>query len=321
MFILLYGPDTFRSRKRLKEMRREFIAKRDPSALNVVGFDVAKNNHEEVWADILAVPFLAEKRLIIIENLLSEKVKSALDNWLIFLKNNQTCNNVLIFWEGEIDKKPHSLFEFLKDQPYSQSFEILEGEKITSWLKREAKTLDADIDPLACQSLVKQADGDLWRLNNELARVVAFTKAKGKRIVSQSEVNVFLGKELDENVFHFVEALVNQRAAEAAKLLADLFSGGLTETEILGALNWQIKNLLVIKNYFELNKGGDAQTAAKQLDIHPFVLKKSTPLLSRFSFNKLKEIYQALLNFDIKIKTSQGSPALLLDLLIAKISA
>jgi DNA polymerase III delta subunit len=58
---------------------------------------------------------------------------------------------------------------------------------------------------------------------------------------------------------------------------------------------------------------------AKTLGLHPFVVKKTLPLVRRYPLEKLKDIYEQLLQIDIKTKTGQGSQSELLDLFVGKI--
>ena len=51
---------------------------------------------------------------------------------------------------------------------------------------------------------------------------------------------------------------------------------------------------------------------------HPFVAKKTLAQTKNFKTDGLKNIYQQLLNIDLKLKTSQVDPQVLFDLLIVK---
>ncbi len=77
MVIFLYGKDIFRSREHLKKMTAKFRADRDPQGYNVVRLDAsAESESSRIMNEMLASPFLAERRLAVIESLLSSKHKS-----------------------------------------------------------------------------------------------------------------------------------------------------------------------------------------------------------------------------------------------------
>ena len=73
MIIYIYGEDTFRSRNYLKQQVERFKKERDPQGMNVVVLDGQKVESRRLWNEITAAPFLAEKRLVIVQNILSSK--------------------------------------------------------------------------------------------------------------------------------------------------------------------------------------------------------------------------------------------------------
>ena len=73
MIIYIYGEDTFRSRNYLTQQIERFKKERDPQNLNVVFLDGQKVESSRLWNEIMAMPFLAEKRLVVIHNILSSK--------------------------------------------------------------------------------------------------------------------------------------------------------------------------------------------------------------------------------------------------------
>ena len=74
--MFLYGPDTFRSRRKLKEIKQKFIADVDKSGLNIEQLDGENLDLVNFEKAITSPPFLAKKRLVIIENVISKNGKS-----------------------------------------------------------------------------------------------------------------------------------------------------------------------------------------------------------------------------------------------------
>ncbi len=320
MIVLLHGSDTFRSRKYLKEMVEEFKAKRDPSGLNVACFDAEKAEAGEILEALVASPFLAEKRLVAVECLSASRQKDLWDCLLEMIKKKEIpASTVAIFWESEIKKNSHSLFGVLAKQDFSQKFDLLVGEKLGQWIKQELKRRNFKIEKSALAALVNYPWSDLWQLDNELEKIVAYLSKKEEKEIALKDLSPFLGHPADENIFHFVDALVGRRAKEAIKLLHDQWDSGETEFRIFNFLIGQISNLLIIKDYFTLNPGANSYQAAQVLGLHPFVVKKSLAVLPGFSFARLKEIHGQLLEIDIQTKTGGGELKNLLEMLVARI--
>ena len=62
----------------MKKMVEKFKSDRDPQGLNTVSLDCQKEEEGKIWEQILTTPFLAEKRMVVLENLLLSKNKELL---------------------------------------------------------------------------------------------------------------------------------------------------------------------------------------------------------------------------------------------------
>jgi hypothetical protein len=86
MIIFLYGADSYRARQRLRFYRDGFKKKYDPSGLNVVRLDGEKLAMENFRKAVGSAGFLAKKRFITIENLISrnknKKIQSDIVEYL-----------------------------------------------------------------------------------------------------------------------------------------------------------------------------------------------------------------------------------------------
>ena len=76
----------------------------------------------------------------------------------------------------------------------------------------------------------------------------------------------------------------------------------------------QFRLLLLVKE--AQTKNIPMPVLAKQTGIHPFVLKKCNPQATNFSFEKLKKVYNSLLEMDRRMKTSKTNIKVLFDLLV-----
>ncbi|MBU1148721.1 hypothetical protein KKI23_01385, partial [Patescibacteria group bacterium] len=82
MVIYLHGDDSYRSLQRLKTLKEGFIKKFDKSSLNVVILDKDKLEFADWQKAVAASGFLAQKRLIVIKNLITNK------------KNKEVCQEI-----------------------------------------------------------------------------------------------------------------------------------------------------------------------------------------------------------------------------------
>ena len=100
---LFYGEDSFSSNAKLKLWKEEFIKKHGENCLETIE---GKNlNPQEFTTNIEALPFLSEKRLIIVKDFLS--LKKAENQKKVAENLEKTANSsIIVFLENKaIDKK------------------------------------------------------------------------------------------------------------------------------------------------------------------------------------------------------------------------
>jgi DNA polymerase-3 subunit delta len=319
MIIYLYGADTFRSRQKLKIFIEKFKKEVDASGINIDKFE-AKNLTPEVFSKtIKASPFLANKRMIVIEDCATltkaSPLLTAIDQEL---KNLADRKIIVIFWDGEISvvASKYPLIIKLKKEKLAQSFSLLTAIETKKWASQQLASLGAKIDQVVLNELCDRVGNDLWRLNTEIQKLSAM--ARGKNITTEM-VELLTSSSLEESTFALTDALSNKQTARALKLLEQQLKDGVSATEILGIITWQFRNLLLIKTFIEENGTGyPPQRIATQLNLHPFVVKKIIAQSSRFELERLKETYRRLAKTDFALKTSQADAFALLDLLIVK---
>ena len=142
MNIFLHGSDTFRSRQQLKKMVEKFKVDRDPQGLNVAILDCAVEELGKVLEQVLASPFLAEKRMVVLENLLTATGKKDLQTEIFerVKAGKISEDTILLFWEGggkpktDVAKK---FYKLLAQEKFAQEFGELKGIQLGGWIKQE----------------------------------------------------------------------------------------------------------------------------------------------------------------------------------------
>lgn len=320
MVIYIYGEDSYRSRQYLSDQITKFKTARDPQGYNVAIFDAQKVEPGKILSEILSAPFLAEKRLIVVENILSISDKDFLGLMIERIKEkNIPESNIVIFWQSEKlskVKEAKELETILKKEKYAQEFDVLVGSALSAWISAEVKKRNGKISNQAVNYLAQNTAGDIWFITSLLDQLVAYTSGEE---ISLSQVNLFLDEKVDDNAFNMVDAVVSGNKKQAYKLLQEQRRMGEDNFKIFGLIVWQFRTLLAARSLFEVSESMSSDTMAKELGIHPFVLKKSLSLVKRYNKKQLSDIYAQLLDLDFKAKTGQSDLGLGLDLLIQKI--
>lgn len=321
MILFLYGADTLRSRRYLEQSIVKFKKERDPQGYNVATVDGKVSPLGKIVAEMFAGPFLAEKRMVIIEDVLSSKDKDLLANLIALVQDKKIPeNNIVIFWQGEAlskVKEAEELDTLLTKEKYAREFSLLTGAKLSEWIAAEVVLRGGSITPDGISSLSVNAGGDMWLLSSVLDQLIAYTAAA--RPISLADVQIFLSEKVDDNIFNMVDAIVGGNHKTAFRLLTEQRRLGEEDGKLFGLILWQFKILLQIADLLEREGQATSDIVAKKLGIHPYVAKKNFAVAKRYSLAKLETIYERLLAIDIKTKTGQAEQGMLIDLFVAAV--
>jgi DNA polymerase-3 subunit delta len=320
MVIFLYGPDTYRSKQKLQELKQKFIQKKDKQGLNVISLDAGDLNVDLFRRTVLSAGLFTTKRLIIIENLFEQKGKKDLIteiiNYLKRIKKDE--DNVIIFWDKEIIESNLSvelkeIFDLLSKEKYCQEFILLENNELIYWIQKEVMKRGGKIQPEAAHFLAYEVGSDLWRLSNEIDKLIA-----NSQIITIKDIKSLIHSRAEENIWWLVDAIGEKNKKKALKLLGNQIASGISWGELFGLIVRQYRILLQVKEYVSLQKKINHFQLAQKLNLHPFAAKKALEQAKNYSLDELKQIYQQFLEIDTKIKTTPIEPEVLLDLLITK---
>lgn len=319
MILFVYGPDTFRSKEKLKEIIAQFREKRDNVGMNVVKLPGEKLEFSKLRQESMTQGFLAEKKMIVIEQLLEHGSQDVHEEVHAFLKDHDSEDNVLVFFEtGFVPKKTKKdaatkkLFDLLKKQKFSFPFPELSPHEITGWVKTRVAALGSTIEPAALKEIGTRVGANLWRMAQELHKLSAL---KHNEAITHEDVATHVDGILEERIFALTDAIAQQNTAQSLLLLSQEKERGAHEMYLLTMIVRQFRIILQIADALSEGITSPAKIA-KQLGLHPFVVKKTLPLVQKYNAKQLKEIYARLLNIDRALKSSHPNPHMLLDLLI-----
>lgn len=313
MIIFLYGEDTYRAREKLKEIV-ERCKKIHKSGLNLKYLDFSSKESGDLSDfknGIYQTSMFKEKKLAVIFNPFSNA-----DFKEMFLKEAKSfaSNDLILLYQEEKINKNNSLFNFLKKNAKCQEFNALTGQKLKNWVKKELEKHQAGIDAFALDKLIEYTGNDLWRLNNEIMKLVSF---KNRKEIKKEDVELLVRSRIETDIFKTIDAIASKNKKEALDLLHKHLEKGDSPLYLLSMINFQFRNLLAVKDLME--KRNPYNIILKKSKLHPFVVKKSYFQSQKFDLLDLKKIYQMIFQADLDIKTGRTEPKTALDLLITRI--
>lgn len=317
MLYFLYGPDTYRSRQKLNEIveRYKNIHK---SGLNFSTLDDHELDFDEFKNRAQAVSMFQEKKLIVLKRPFSNKnFLQKFEEYLSKSRLTQDKDVIVVVWEEEIDDSRASAPKLLKKIARSQEFKLLDNQGLRRWLWQEAAKRGLKLNVQAAEKLLLHTGSDLWRLANELGKLASF---KPNRQITVEDIDALVEPMIHADIFKTIDAIAEKNKKLALKLISKHLSLGEDELYILAMIEYQFRNLLKVADRTDrTNKTDRVDHLAKELGMHPFVVKKSLEQAKKFSIDELKKIYEKLFDLDLQIKTGKIEPRLGLELFVASI--
>lgn len=320
MIILVYGDDSFRVQEKVTELRAAFTKKFDPTGINLSVFPDAKTGKmdpAEVIRSAMSFPFLAERRMVIARDLIASTKKE--NDWADNLDKIPAAT-IFIMWETlepkALEKKP--LFKKLKDlaEAHFYPFPKLEGSALSKWTAGRVVERGGTIAPEALRALIERAGEDLWQLDGEIQKLIAY--ADGEQITKEM-VDKLVRTSFDSNIFALMDAVSSHRAAQVLQLLEEERASGAADGYIFSMLLRQVRILLSVRLCLDENPRANSSDIATALDLHPFVAGKALQQARGVSTNKLRLVHDLLYTFDVGMKTGKYSDKISVDLAVVKL--
>ena len=329
MLYILHGEDDFSITQFLGELKRGLG---DPSMLatNTSTFDGQKLTLDELRGVCETVPFLAEKRLVIIQGLLGrfearggarrpkkEGNRGGAEGAKAFAEamSHIPESTVVVLTDGRI-KGTNPLLKLLMSQGEVRAFALLREAKLRQWIEKEVAAQGAAISPQAAELLAKLVGGNLWVMSGEITKLTLFTS--GRRIEAE-DINKVVSSAQEANVFVMVDAILDFKAGVAERLLEQLMGKGASSAYLLTMLTRQVRLVVQAKELRRQHKS-DIEIQSR-LGLAPFPLRKTLEQAQRYPLERLKQLYNKLLQTDLYIKRGKFEGGLALNLLVAELCA
>lgn len=313
MIYFLFGKDTYRLRQKMNGIIEEYKkVHKNGLSLKLVDLSKKEDNICDLRNDMRQASMFKEKKMVVIGNafLDNDIEKKVLDE----IKNiNNSDDLFLFFQEGEV-KKSYPLFKFLDRNGKCQNFQELSGIKLKNWAENQITKYGGKISQFALSKLLLYAGNDLWRLDNEIKKLVSF---KNKGQIGIEDIDLLVRSKIETDIFKTIDAISQKDKKTALSLLHKHLDKGDSPLYLLSMVNYQFRNLVAIKDL--VKKGVPYSMIAKRSGLHPYVVRKNSYPLERFSMDELKKIYQKIFQADLDIKTGKTDPEVALDLLISEI--
>lgn len=270
---------------------------------------------KEFSTNLQALPFLSEKRLIILKDFLSrgkaEEQKEIAD---IIKETPDFC--IVLFVENESPDKRTSLYKQLQKIATVEEFPPMEPSKVTKWILEETAIRKGQISQADANFLAIHVGSNLWQLSNEIDKLIS--AAGGQRNepsspetqsqpapnqITRQLIEALVPASISSSIFKLTDAIGAKDLKGSLKIFKTLVDSGEDTMMIFYMIVRQFRLLIQVRYLSDKRESSDS--IARTMKIHLFVALTTSKQCKNFTPAKLKQIYTDLLEVDTRFKTGK----------------
>lgn len=329
--IFLYGTDEYAIAQEIQNWIRE-MGPSSTADMNITRLDGQNFNMDAFHTAANAVPFLSERRLVILEHayLVFKGVKE-LKKLSEFLQNlPPTTTLVLIeYLELHDNFKNKSFYDWLqrltssldgKNKIQTRELSMPDLKQLPGWIIQEtirqanAVNKTTRIEPPAAVHLAGMVGEDTRIAAQEIAKLLEYVNFA--RNITVQDVELVSVISAQQDIFTLVDALGQKNGQKAQKTLLQL----LQDEEAFSIWGMVIRQFrLLLQTREVLDAGGRQTEIIQEMHVVPYVAGKLVDQVRRFDMPGLETIYHRLLDLDERIKTGHMTIELALELFVVEL--
>lgn len=253
-----------------------------------------------------------EHRLILIKDF--EKLPGYVHEEIADYLKNPLPSNILVMIASKIDERS-KIFKEVKKTGITRNFPALKRQDLFLWIRNEFKKRDKIASSQIYQFLAETVGSDLRLLGEEIEKICLYLGEMKQ--VNLNEIKNFVRRSITSRIFELTDALALGHEGKAIIILNRLIEQKEDPMRIFGFLRRHFTMILKVKYLIEKKKS--IEDITQELGIIPFVAEKYQKQSKTFSSQKLKKIFNYLLQADLDLKGSNYPRNLILEKLIVKI--
>ena len=313
--LLLYGTDEFAIARRLNDI----AAKTDKDGMNTARLEARTTSDEELNNAVNAMPFLAEKRLVLLANPSVKYPKAeGRKKFLAFLENVPETS-LLVLYETvepkEADKNWLVKWAAKTESAKAEALMAPNVRDMAGWIVNEMKKQGGKISPAATGKLAELVGADPRQAAQEIAKLLSYVN--WARPVEVADVEAVSVSTASVDIFAFVDSLAAGDGQKSQSMLRKMFE----DQDAFAIFPMIIRQFrLLIQAREVVDARGMVQDVQAALGVHPFVAGKVFQQAGRFTMKSLEAIYRRLLKMDEAAKTGVMPLDLSLEMFVAELA-
>lgn len=282
----LTGPNAYDLQQVLRAIKHDFTAQYGDFATEII--DASSVEVGSLLDTVSALPFLSPRRLVIIENIASNKPAAEKIQDILAASSDETDVYIV---EPKLDKRS-VLYKTLKKETEFKEFLQIDIQTAPQWLAKQATERGGTLSANDARYMVQRMGVDQMALSNQLDVLLLYSPA-----INRAAIDLLTDKTPQSSIFDVIEAAFSGNTKRALDLYDDQRAQNVEPLAIEALFVWQLHILLLVKAAQQSKK------PLNQLGISPFVAQKSAALVQHRTMRQLKSYVAHLTKAELSLKT------------------
>jgi len=244
---LFYGDDSYLIKKNLETLFKT----NEINDQDIELYDYEEDGLETAINNAMTLPFLSEKKGVVIRNcsFLTDQ-KTATPDEVELLKRycsyvNPTTILALIAPYAKLDLRKNIVKYLTKNIDTIAYITNIKSNTIYDYIKEEVAKHSLSIDPLALTQFVNRIGRDPMMLENELLKLITYSY--GKTMITSDMVYAVVTKNIDDNIFELVNAVIEKNVDQSMEIYRDLVSIEIDPIWMINVISGKFQEILYTK--------------------------------------------------------------------------
>ncbi len=308
---LLYGDEAY-LRLQYKNRLKDALTASDDT-MNYSYYQGKDVNAAEVIDMSETMPFLADKRVIILEN--TGFAKDGNDVLADYVNNGIPDTTVIILVEQAVDKRT-KLFKAIDKAGRCVSFDIQNDDTLKKWILGRLKREGRQITAHALDVFLETVGTDMYTISMELEKLTAYTM--DRNAITEADIEAVCSVRLQNRVFDMIGLMGLKKGSEAIKIYHEILALKESPFGVLALIVRQFNYMIRIGDM--LDRGMSTKAIAPAVGLSPYVVGKYIPQVKNYTYEEMRNILEACAETDHSIKRGDMGAELGVELLILDIS-
>jgi DNA polymerase-3 subunit delta len=255
---LLYGTDSYLCKQEIQKI----IESNHIEQESVENYDLDESSIEDALSAAMTIPFLSDYKAVILLNVwslsqskTSKDAKDLDDGFMRYIENpNPSTILIIVVPSEKLDSKKQAV-KYLLDYATVTLCQTKDAEDLYGKIKNIIKEHNQTIDANALQQFIGRVGSDPRTLENEIDKLLLFTEGKPK--IDLQMVREITSRNLEENIFSLVNAILSKDKQVMMNIYQDLIKVNIDPMWMIGVIMNKFQEILYTKELLRQNRPFD----------------------------------------------------------------